>query len=159
QLDICLQPRAQRIFNPPARSLVHLVRRFPFMTATFLGLISHVIFSVLNVAFHYGQVLQQMTTEQSNVYRRQLPTISAVAYGLGLALGVYLMWPIIIALHRIHRGQSPPAERLPFLRHRSLRWGDYSLWIGIGLRVAFGLIFPLWLALAGVFVQDGPLHS
>ncbi len=68
QLELCLQPNTQRVFRPSPKSYRELVRKYPVRMFTFAGVLPNFVFSVFNLAFNFGTIVQQLTDAQQKIF-------------------------------------------------------------------------------------------
>lgn len=150
QLEICLQPRAIRLFRPQAGSLRQMFRKAPVWAIIVAGVVPHVIVSAFNLTFNAKAIISQLPPEQQTVFwGKQVLSINALAYSIGIIWGCWLAWPVLKTVRGLNRREAPDPQQLPTIRRRSLWLGDYISWMGYALWVISGLIFPLWLLAAG----------
>ncbi len=127
------------------------MRDFPIRVFIIAGVIPHVVFSVLSVLVNKWLVIDHLPTEAKNLFWNQVVAVNSLAYGLGVGLGVYFVWPVIKAVRGFGQKTPPARENLPGLRRRSLLIGDYVTWLGFGLWLISGFVFPAWLRAAGYY--------
>ncbi|HEV2970710.1 MAG TPA: serine/threonine-protein kinase [Pirellulales bacterium] len=157
QFKLCLQPRVQRLLRPRPGSLRQMMRDYPIWVFVVAGVIPHVVFSVLNLIFNYLLIVRKLAENAPNiksVFWNQVLTVNSIAYILGVALAVYLVWPVIKAVRGYSRASPPDRESLPALCRRSLVVGDYITWLGFALWILSGFVFPIWLWLVGEHEPD-----
>jgi serine/threonine protein kinase len=151
QLELCLQPRTQQVFRPSPKSFRQLARTYPVRLFTFAGVLPNLVFSLFNLAFNFGTIVQQLTDDQKSMFWTQVLYVNPIAYTIGILFGVRLVWPVIKAVRDVRHGRQLPPESLPALRARSLLVGDYIALVGFALWFFSGLAFPIGLALVGPF--------
>ena len=151
QLEICLQPRAIRLFRPKAGSLRQLIRNYPIRMTVVAGALPHAVCSLFNTIFNATKIVQPTSSQQQqDVFKgQQVLAINAVSYLLGIVVGCYLAWPVLRAAREMNRGQPPDPKQLPAIRRRTLWLADYVSWMGFVLWFITGLVFPLWLFSVG----------
>jgi serine/threonine protein kinase len=146
QLEICLQPRAQRLLLPRSgwRSWA---QRFTVATLLIAGLVPNVFASALSIVFNQVTIISKLLPEAQRVFNQQLAVINPVAYSLAVAWLLWLAWPIVTGVYRRRMGQNEsPAERAEE-RRRCLRIGEYVAWVTTFSWTACGVVFPVWLSL------------
>jgi hypothetical protein len=74
-----------------------------------------------------------------------LATVNGVAYTIGVAVIIYLFWPVFRALRRLANRQPIDAAELSALRARCLRMGDYAAWVSALEWTISGFVFPFWM--------------
>ncbi|HET6882154.1 MAG TPA: serine/threonine-protein kinase [Pirellulales bacterium] len=146
QLEICLQPRAQRLLlpRPGWRSLA---QRFAVTALLIAGLTPNVFASALSIVFNQVTIISELTPEAQQVFKLQLAVINPIAYSLAVTWLLWLAWPIVRGVYRRRIGQGePPAERAEE-RRRCLRIGEYVAWVSTFAYIVCGVAFLLWLKL------------
>ena len=154
QLELCLQPAAQRLLRPPRRGWRQWVRSYPLTSLLIAGLTPNVIFSVLNYKYNFEDVFgaeSQRILTQSRVF-----LYNGIMYAIAITACVTACWAVLHALVQLRRGERLDPDRQSQLRRRVLALGD---------RVTL-IIFGTWLLSAPIFYftlgdrLDGfkPLH-
>ncbi len=150
QLEICLQPRAIRLFRPQANSLRQSFRNSPVWAIIAAGVLPNGIVGLFNLLFNIKALISKLPADQGELFAsRQVISINFMAYTIGITLGCWLAWPVLKAVRGLNRHQAPEPGQLPAIRRRNLWIGDYISWTGYALWVVSGLAFPLWLMAAG----------
>jgi serine/threonine protein kinase len=150
QLEICLQPRAIRLFRPKPGSMRQLIRNYPIRMIIVAGVLPHFVCSVFNTFFNASKIVPELPKPQQAVFwGKQVLSINGVAYTVGIIVGCYLAWPVLRAARAMNRGEPPDPKQLPAIRRRTLWLGDYISWMGLVLWLITGLVFPLWLFSVG----------
>jgi serine/threonine protein kinase len=139
QLELCLQPAAQRLLRPPRRGWRQWVRAYPLTALLIAGLVPNVIFSVLNYKYNFedifGKESQQVLT-QSRVL-----IYNGIMYAIAISACIAVTWAVLRAVVAMRRGERLDAERQGQLRRLVLSLGD---------RVTL-IIFGTWLLSAPIF--------
>ncbi|MEX2142326.1 MAG: serine/threonine-protein kinase [Pirellulales bacterium] len=155
QLDLCLQPRAQRLMRPSRATLESWARRWPLMAIVAVGVLANGVFSLLNIYFNVQAVFEKEQILRDNIYEmfwnRMMPVVNGSAYPVGIALGLFLCWPVVRAVRQRANGLRSAAaangEALAAARVRSLWIADYLSWMTIGLWSVSGVIFAWWISI------------
>ncbi len=116
QLELCLQPRTQRLFRPRPNSLRQLPRKYPIWLFIVVGVLPNLVFSILNALFNRLTIVEQLTPQQKRIFWDQVWYVNSFAYTVGVFWGVALIWPVIKAIRGYLSGNPPKAESLPRLR-------------------------------------------
>jgi serine/threonine protein kinase len=153
QLELCLQPRAQRLIRPSRTTLVAWARRRPLFAIVAVGVLANGVFSALNIYFNIRAFFEREQLLRGAVYEifwnRMMPVVNATAYPLGIAIGLYLCWPVVRAVRsqasRV-RETDEGGQRLTFARARSLWIADYTSWMTLALWSVSGVIFAWWIS-------------
>ena len=150
QLEICLQPRAIRLFRPRPGSLRQAFRKYPVWMIIVAGVLPHLVISIFNTIFNARAIVDQLPKVQQDVfYGQQVIAINGVSYHRRHRLGLRFGWPVLRTVRGLYRRHPPDPQQLPAIRHRSLWLGDYVSWMGLALWTITGLVFPLWLMAVG----------
>ena len=144
QLELCLQPRVQRLLRPNPGSWRQRLRRWPFWFFVMVGLAPSVVFSVANLQFNKGQFIPASGPQHDFFENIQVPVVNGTAFPIAIFLVVRFAWPVLKAVGRIGTGKSVSGEELARCRRRALRVGDFAAWLGLALWLISGLVFPLW---------------
>jgi serine/threonine protein kinase len=152
QLDLCLQPRAQRLMRPSRSTWEARARRWPLLALVAVCVAANVVFSVLNIHFNIGSFFDRELRD-SPVYEmfwnRMMPVVNGIAYPIGIAVGLYFCWAVVRAVRRrVAHGQAATEDAV-FMRNaqaRSAWMGDAISWITFALWSVSGVIFAWWIS-------------
>jgi serine/threonine protein kinase len=150
QLDLCLQPRAHRLFRPSRATTEGWARRWPLSALVAVGVLANGAFSGFNIYFNVESLLyREPVLEQIKVafWMQMMPVVNGVIYPIGIAIGLFLCWQVVLAVrHRSsNRTSEENHERLSSVRARSLWIGDYLSWITAALWSVSGVWFARWI--------------
>ena len=150
QLELCLQPRVQRLLRPTPGSWRQRLRRWPFWFFVAIGLAPSMIFSTLNLAFNSEDIVPTPNNPSRVAINRyfwnvEVPVVNAVSFSIAILLVVGFAWPVLVAVGRVGRGKKVDSEELVRWRRRALCVWDFAGWFGMSLWVVSGFIFPFWL--------------
>ncbi len=100
RLELCLQPRAQKLFRPSARSLATLARHWPLMSLVAIVVVVNVILSGFNIIFNFKAEIEKLKDfghyDVVDVFNREmLLVVNAVTYSVGTIIGLLLAWPVL----------------------------------------------------------------
>ncbi len=157
-LRLCLHPEAQQLLRPaPGGWVSRLRRRAPLvLLATALG--PNLPTAVFNFIYNRNHIMQRFPDSYGLFWNVQT-VINAIAFPVGIAIVLALVWPVVRALHG-----GPPAERergrpLAELRYRSLRIGHYIAILAIVEWSVAGMAYPVAMHLGGVkLTLAGNMH-
>jgi serine/threonine protein kinase len=148
RLEMCLRPQVQSLLAPNRKSWLPVMRAHPLPFVLTAGMLPNVAASVMNIAYNNAEIIGHLEDQRvPQVFDAQLMTINPIAYALGIAIVMYLAWPVLRAVKR-RAGQRSTTADLSRLRIRSLWLGDYVAWISGIEWVISGLIFPAWLQIS-----------
>src|SRR5262249_34347768 len=88
-LELCLEPRAQRLLTPSLHDWRRLARRFPVTGIVIAAIVPNALAAVFNYFYNSIEIVAHLEHAQDVFWRTQL-VINSIAFplGLGLALGV-----------------------------------------------------------------------
>ncbi|MDZ4783847.1 MAG: serine/threonine-protein kinase [Planctomycetia bacterium] len=147
QLEVELQPHAQRLIRPPSRGWKQWVRRHPLLSLIACGVIPNGIASTLNITFNLNELIKTLQVDGAVEFFNnvQLPAVNGVAFPLGTLLVVILAWPLFRAFGRMRRQEKPTVEELPGLWRAALRIGDFMALVTFLEWITSGWVFPYWI--------------
>jgi hypothetical protein len=124
------------------------VRRYPLIAMFAAGLIPNIIYSVLNVAYNVSTIFKTMGLTVDQVLDEPVvKLVNVFSFGLGIAVILPLVWPVVRAVTRVHRGCPQPIDRDSRWARRSLLLGDITACVSGFEWFVTGLIFPIWASL------------
>jgi serine/threonine protein kinase len=149
QLELCLQPRVQRLLRPTPGSLRQRLRRWPFWFFVAVGVMPSLIFSTLNLQFNSKEFIPQSDSIQDKAisdffWHVEVPVVNAAAFPIAIFLVFRFAWPVLVAVGTVGAGKPLPSDELSKLRRRALWVGDFAGWFGLSLWLVSGIVFPLW---------------
>lgn len=148
QLQLCLDPQARDLVDPPARSWRLRLRPF-FVPIAFLAImIPNLLASAYNIQHNQLLIVSQLSEQAQGRFMLVTTVVNVVFFPLGAAVLLYWYRYIIVVPRRLRRGPAPPAETLARTRHDCLVAGDRAVFIVFGLWLLSGLTFPLTMQFA-----------
>lgn len=139
QLELCLQPAAQRLLRPPRRGWRQWVRSYPLTALMIAGLTPNVVFSYLNLKYNLEDVFGD---ESREILTRPMVVIcNAIMYTIAISACVAVSSGVLKAVSAVRRGERLEPLRQESMRRRSLVLGD---WVSL-------IIFGTWLMSAPLF--------
>jgi eukaryotic-like serine/threonine-protein kinase len=150
QLELCLQPRVQRLLRPAPKSWRQRIQSWPFVPFVIFGLIPSAVLSYANLKFNGIAIMEQTKSNPAVIdcfNNAQVPIINGVSFPIAVILVLRFAWPPLIAARRIGKGATIGSSEAALARRRCLWVGDYAAWVGMALWIISGVAFPLWLQL------------
>nr|WP_082682958.1 serine/threonine-protein kinase [Mycobacterium sp. GA-1285] len=148
QLQLCLDPKARDLVDPPPRSWRLRLRPF-FVPIAFLAImIPNLLASAYNIQHNQLLIVSQLSDHAQSRFMLVTTLVNVVFFPLGAAVLLYWYRYIILVPRRLRRGQAPPAETLARSRHDCLVAGDRAVFVVFGLWLLSGLTFPLTMQFA-----------
>ncbi len=143
QLQLCLDPQARDLVDPPARSWRLRLRPFLLPIASLAILIPNLLASAYNIQHNQLLIVSQLSEQAQGRFMLVTTLVNLVFYPLGAAVLFYWCRYVILVPRRLRRGPAPPAENLARARHDCLVAGDRGVFVLFGLWLLAGLTFPL----------------
>jgi eukaryotic-like serine/threonine-protein kinase len=145
QLQLCLDPQARDLVDPPARSWRLRLRPF-FLPIAFLAIgIPNLLASAYNIQHNQLLIVSKLSEQAQGRFMLAVTLVNLVFYPLGIAAMVYWCRYVILVPRRVRRGPAPPAEAVARARHDCLVASDRVVFVVFGLWLLAGLIFALTL--------------
>lgn len=172
RLEMCLRPKAQRLFLPNARSWMQTMRGWPLSSFILSAVAPNVLLSAVNIHFNVEAVTSKLfNDDQLKFIIKVLFPVNGIAYPWGVIAGYFVGRPVIKAVHRLHQQHARKAQRrnqtkskstsadstetktksetppldLPRMRKRSLRMGAWVSLITFALWVSSGFTIPYFV--------------
>jgi len=147
QLELSLQPQVLALLRPRAGSLRNWVRRYPLIAMFAAGLIPNIIYSLLNIGYNLPAIFLAIGLSVDQVLGDPVVgLVNGCAFTIGIAVILPLVWPVVRAVTRVHRGCPEPIDRLPKWAARSLVLGDITASVSGFEWFVTALIFPVWIS-------------
>jgi hypothetical protein len=154
QLELCLQPRAQRLFRPSRATLEERgtawARRWPLLALIAVAVLANGAFSGFNIYFNIKAVFEKELALQEVLpifWSRMMPVVNGVIYPIGVVVGLMICWPVVQAVRRQVGGRqfAEGRDELGPARTRALWIGDYVSWMTAVLWFVSGIVFAWWI--------------
>ena len=143
QLQLCLDPQARDLVDPPARSWWLRLRPFSLPIGALGILIPNLLASAYNIKHNQLLIVSQLSEQAQGRFMLVTMLVNLVFFPLGAAALLYWCRYVILVPFRLRRGPAPPAETLARARHDCLVAGDRVVFVVFGLWLLAGLTFPL----------------
>lgn len=148
QLQLCLDPHARDLVDPPARSWRLRLRPYFLPIATLAILIPNVLASAYNIQHNDLLIVSQLSEHAQGRFMLVTTLVNLVFFPLGGAVLIYWFRYVISVPRLLRRGQAPPAEALARARHDCLVAGDRVVFVVFGLWFLSALTFPFTMQFA-----------
>jgi serine/threonine protein kinase len=162
QLELCLQPRTQKLLHAAPQTWRRIARSYPILALLLTATIPNALASAFNIFYNRQEIIDHLLAIDAAaepVFWNVLGTINAIAFPLGMVLVAWYAWPIRQGLRDIQRGRLLQAERLRLLRQRCLRMGHFVAGLGIVEWSLAGFAYPVAMHVAvGELPVDIYLH-
>jgi serine/threonine protein kinase len=148
QLQLCLDPRARDLVDPPARSWRLRLRPFMLPVGSLAILIPNLLVGAYNIWHNHLLIVSRLSEQAQSRFMLVTTLVNLVFFPLGGALIAYLCRNVIVVPRRLRRGPAPPAETVARARHDCLVAGDRVVFVVFGLWLLSGLTFPITMQFA-----------
>lgn len=143
QLQLCLDPQARDLVDPPARSWRLRMRPYFLPIALLAVLIPNLLASAYNVQHNRLLIVSHLSEQAQGRFVMVTTLLHLIFFPLGIAVLLYWSRRVILVPRRLRRGPAPPAETLARARHDCLVTADRVVFVVFGLWLIAGLTFPL----------------
>lgn len=157
QLDLCLDPRARELVDPPPKSLRARMRRPTVVIPTLavsIG-IPNILGALYNFQHNAQLIVQRLPPESQIRFEMIALIINAVVFPLGAAVIIYLSRRLLTVPTALRRGVNVGPTELARARHDALLIADRVTAVVMTLWVCSGITFPLALQYVTGGVLDG----
>jgi serine/threonine protein kinase len=148
QLQLCLDPHARDLVDPPARSWRLRLRPFLLPIGLLAALIPNLLASVYNIEHNQLLIVSKLSEQAQGRFMLVTTVVNLIFFPIGIAVFVYWERYLILVPRRLRLGPAPPAEAVARARHDCLVAGDRVVFIAFSLWVLAGLTFPLAMEVA-----------
>jgi serine/threonine protein kinase len=137
---------------PPAGLLTSVALRHPFPLLVLLGLLPHVLGSLVNAVYNSFQIMGSLAADQQATFVSLLAVYNLAAYTLCLGVMYRLVMPDFRALWRLSHHQVAKGPWLDGVRRRMLALPVRAVLVSCLGWLPGGLLYPL-----GIHIWAGPL--
>ncbi|HVW36330.1 MAG TPA: serine/threonine-protein kinase, partial [Pirellulales bacterium] len=159
QLELCLQPNVQRLLRPAPQDWALVARRQCLPALVLAGVIPNAAASAINIAYNGWQIIDKLRSDANfanafSVFKSQLFIVNGIAYPTATIFLLALAWPIVRSVRARTLGVSVDAAELGKGRRRALSIGEWVAWVSAFEWTLSGLVFPLWLRLEMLSMEN-----
>ncbi len=102
RLEMCLSPKAQRLFQPRSRSRMQLMRDRPLLFIVLAGVSPNIVMCLLNIVFNLWTVIDKLfDNDLGKFFNKVILPANTLAYPWGVLGCIVLGLPIARALRQI----------------------------------------------------------
>ena len=149
QLQLCLDPHARDLVDPPARSWRLRLRPFFLPIGTLAILIPNLLAAAYNIQHNQLLIVSKLSEPAQDRFTLVMILLNLFVWPIVFAVLVYWCRYVILVPRRVRRGPAPPAETLARARHDCLVASDRVVLVVFGAWLLAGLTFALTLQFAG----------
>ncbi len=150
QLWLCQDPKALALLHTTDRFWPSLAARFPMVFAMAVALLPNGFAGWLNYLYNHSQVTTYAPASLAS-FEWIAFVLNVFYFSLGAVLAHHYVGPVAKTIRMTHSQQNSSDVRQA--RNESLRLGSLGSYIGIGLWLSSGILFPLSLQLFAPEIQ------
>jgi eukaryotic-like serine/threonine-protein kinase len=145
QLQLCLDPQARDLVDPPARSWRLRLRPFCLLIGTLAIAIPNLLAAAYNIHYNHLLIVSKLSEQAQGRFMLVMPLVNLSFWPLGFAVLVYWCRYVMLVPRRLRRGPAPPRDAVARARHDCLVASDRVVFVVFGLWLLAGLTFALTL--------------
>lgn len=159
QLEMCLDPRARDLVDPPPNSWRMRLRPWLLPLVTLAVAIPNIVVSIYNIIHNDTLIISRLSEDAQRTFTLTTATVNALFYPIGIAIILYLCRSVITVPRGLRKGREYDSETLLRARADVLVCGERIASVVFSLWVVAGLTFPISLRLAtGEIPTRGMVH-
>ncbi|MFV9632225.1 serine/threonine-protein kinase [Mycobacterium neumannii] len=148
QFQLCLDPQARDLLDPPARSWRLRLRPFFLPIALLAVLIPNLLASAYNIQHNHLLIVSPLSEQAQDRFMLVTTLSNSILFPLGAAVLIYWCRRVILVPRRLRRGPAPPEETVTRARHDCILVADRVVAVVFGLWMVAALMFPLTMQFA-----------
>ncbi|WP_433730268.1 protein kinase domain-containing protein [Nocardia sp. CA-129566] len=156
QFDLCLDPRARDLVDPPPGSWRLRLRMWRLVIVTLAIGIPNILASAYNIQHNQHLIVDRLPADAGRTFMIITTVVNGIFFPLGATLILYLGRRVMTVPYGLRRGRRYDSETLRLARADSLLFGDRAVVVVFSLWVIAGFTFPIALAVAA---GDVPAHA
>jgi len=145
QLQLCLDPQARDLVDPPARSWRLRLRPHFLSIAVPAVVIPNALAAGYTIYHNQLLIVSKLSVEGQERFMLLTTLLNCLVWPVGIVTAIYSIRYVILVPRRLRRGPPPPPEALARARHDCLVASERVVFVVIGLWVMSGLTFALTL--------------
>ncbi|MFI6958043.1 protein kinase [Nocardia sp. NPDC050408] len=148
QFDLCMDPRARDLVDPPPGSWRLKLRSWRLVIVSLAIGIPNILASAYNIQHNQHLIVDRLPEDAGRTFMIITTVVNGIFFPLGATLILYLSRRMLTVPHGLRRHRRYDAETLRLARADSLLFGDRAVWVVFSLWVIAGFTFPIALQLA-----------
>ncbi|MFD9665262.1 serine/threonine-protein kinase [Rhodococcus sp. NPDC059968] len=155
QFDLCLNPRARDLVDPPPNSWRMRLRRFALPILVIGIAVPNALAGAYNYHHNKMLIISNLTPEAQHSFESIQLVINSIAFPLGAIMLLYwCRYPLLVP-RGLRKGKTYDRQTLARARTDTLLLGDRVVLVVFGLWVIAGIAYPISLQLAAGNVPPG----
>ncbi len=147
QFELCLDPRARELIDPPADSWPVRLRDHGILIMVLANLIPNVFAAVFNKVYNERTIVAHLGQEAAEMFHRLVPWINGIAFPIGILLMSWFALVVTQGVSRLEAGEPLPEAEVGKLRRSCLRLGETHAFICLTLWIIAGFVWPITMQL------------
>ncbi|MGW4354753.1 serine/threonine-protein kinase [Nocardia sp. NPDC004582] len=149
QLDLCLDPDARDLIDPPAHSLWARLRSWPVPIAVLCVGLPNALASWYNIRINKSLIVDELSASDQARFEQVALINNLAAFPVAALLLLWLARRPLTVSFRLGRGHEYTPDQLARARADTLLLGERVVWVPFALWLIAGIAWPLALAGAG----------
>ncbi|MFD7843017.1 protein kinase [Nocardia sp. NPDC059764] len=149
QLDLCLDPDARDLIDPPAHSLWARLRSWPVPIAVLCVGLPNALASWYNIRINKSLIVDELSASDQYRFEQVALINNLAAFPVAALLLLWLARRPLTVSYRLGRGHEYTPDQLARARADTLLLGERVVWVPFALWLIAGIAWPLALAGAG----------
>lgn len=145
QFQLCLDPQARDLVDPPVGSWRLRMRPYFLPIALLAVLIPNLLSSGYNIQHNRLFIVSQLSEQAQERFLLVTTLSNSILFPLGGAVLIYWSRRVILVPRRLRRGPAPPPESVSLARHDCIVTADRVVAVVFGLWMVAAIMFPLTL--------------
>ena len=145
QLQLCLDPQARDLVDPPTGSWRLRLRPHFLSIAVPAVVIPNALAAAYAIYHNQLLIVSKLSEEGQERFMLLTTLLNCLVWPVGIVSAIYSIRYVILIPRRLRRGPPPSAEALARARHDCLVASERVVFVVIGLWVMSGLTFALTL--------------
>jgi len=134
--------------GPAPRGWRYWVAGFPIVATLIVGLTPNALGAIFNYAYNWRTIVVG-NAHREFVFRTTAMVVNSLGFILGVALFIWMAWPVVRALRQLRQGQPVTLANLLSVRRLTLNLGHLAACFGVSLWILAGPVYPVSIHLWG----------
>ncbi|WP_054816739.1 hypothetical protein [Nocardia arizonensis] len=143
QFDLCLDPRARDLVDPPRDSLRLRSRPWRIPLIALAILVPNILASIYNVDYNRLLIVSQLSDEAAHQLDIGTAVVNSVGFGFGSVALFWFARHLVFVPYGLRRGGRYSAETLHRARTDTILFGDRMIMVVFTMWILSGISFPI----------------
>ncbi|MFE3100597.1 protein kinase domain-containing protein [Nocardia tengchongensis] len=149
QLDLCLDPDARDLVDPPAHTLWARLRAWPVPIAMLCVGLPNALASWYNIQINQSLIVNELSAADQHRFEQVALVTNLAAFPVAALLLLWLARRPLTVSYRLGRGHDYTPDQLARARSDTLLIGERVVWVPFVMWLIAGIVWPLALAWEG----------